>query len=167
MPETRRQDKPSNRILSLFVALLLPLIVGGIGAVITGSSLGDWYPTLTKPSWNPPGWLFGPVWTSLYLLMGYASYRVFQLGWGRAEVRVALQFYGAQLIFNLGWSVLFFGLQRPDLALIEIIVLLALVIVTMIRFGLLDRIAGWLLLPYAAWTTFASLLNASIWWLNR
>lgn len=153
--------------LSLIIALVVPLAVGGLGGWATAQSVETWYPTLEKPSWNPPAWVFGPVWTTLYLLMGFAAWRVWRLGWNQPAVRAALGFFVLQLIFNLAWSTLFFGARRPDLALLEVIVLLALVGVTMARFMALERLAGWLLLPYLLWTGFATSLNASIWWLNR
>jgi benzodiazapine receptor len=154
-------------ILTLVIALVIPLAVGGLGGWATARSVETWYPTLAKPSWNPPPWIFGPVWTTLYLLMGFAAWRIWRLGWDGPAVRAALGFFALQLLFNLAWSFLFFGFQRLDLALIEIIVLLALVGVTTLRFLSLDRLAGWLLLPYLLWTAFASVLNATIWWLNR
>ena len=159
--------KKRTALLALALGLAIPLAVGGLGAWATAGALNDWYPALQKPSWNPPNWIFGPVWTALYLMMGYASYRVFRQGWESSAVRKALGFYGAQLGFNLAWSFLFFGLQRPDLALIEILILVVLVSVTLYHFIRLDRIAGWLLVPYLAWTLFATSLNASIWWLNQ
>lgn len=157
----------SVRIAGLLIAVLIPLIVGGLGGLATGSSVGNWYPTLTKPSWNPPSWLFGPVWTTLFLLMGVASWRVWVSQRVDLDPPNSLGLYGLQLLFNLAWSVLFFGFRRPDLALLEIGVLLVLVLGTTLRFYQADRLAGWLLIPYLAWTSFAALLNASIWWLNR
>lgn len=159
--------KKSTVALTLALALAIPLAVGGLGAWATAGALNDWYPALQKPGWNPPDWIFGPVWTILYLMMGYASWRIVRLGWESSAVRKALAVYTAQLVFNLGWSFLFFGFQRPDLALVEILFLLLLVLVTLMYFIRLDRIAGWLLVPYLGWTFFATSLNASIWWLNR
>lgn len=158
---------PIRQGLSLLVAIAIPLVIGGIGGVVTANTVSSWYPTLNLPSWNPPNWLFGPVWTTLYVLMGIAAWRVWRLGTSDPAVRAALFFFGLQLLFNLGWSLLFFGAQRLDLALIEILVLLALLAVTTLRFFALDRWAGWLLVPYLGWTTFATILNSTIWWLNR
>lgn len=153
--------------LSLALALAIPFAAAALGGWITASSVETWYPTLQKPSWNPPSWLFAPVWTVLYLLMGLAAWRIWRLGWQEPAVRGALLFFALQLVFNVAWSFLFFGFQRLDLALLEILVLLALIVVTVLRFGALDRLAGWLLVPYLLWTAFASALNATIWWLNR
>jgi benzodiazapine receptor len=156
-----------RRIVSLAISVAIPLVIGGIGGVVTANTVGDWYPTLNLPSWNPPTWLFGPVWTILYVLMGVAAWRIWRLGPADAAVRGALIAFGLQLLFNLCWSLLFFGAQRIDLALLEIVVLLCLVLITTLRFAALDRWAGWLLAPYLAWTTFAAILNGAIWWLNR
>ncbi len=157
----------ARAILTLVIALLIPLAVGGLGGWATSRSVESWYPTLAKPSWNPPSWVFGLVWTALYLLMGLAAWRIWRLGWEDPAVRTALGLFALQLLFNLAWSFLFFAFQRLDLALIEIIILLALVAVTTLRFLSLDRVSGLLLVPYLLWTAFATLLNASIWWLNR
>jgi benzodiazapine receptor len=164
---TMDNASPLRTVLSLAAAIAVPLIIGGIGGMVTANTVGSWYPTLNLPSWNPPNWLFAPVWTTLYILMGIAAWRVWRLGGAEPAVRAALFFFGLQLLFNLGWSLLFFGAQRLDLALMEILVLLALLVVTTLRFSALDRWAGWLLVPYLAWTTFATVLNGTIWWLNR
>lgn len=153
--------------ISFVLALLLPLLIGFLGSLATNAGLESWYPTLQKPPWNPPAWLFGPVWTTLFLLMGLASWRIWRIGWDSAEVRSALLFFGLQLIFNVGWSLFFFTFQRLDLALLEILVLWSLILVTVLRFFALDRLAGWLLLPYLLWTSFAAFLNGTLWWLNR
>jgi tryptophan-rich sensory protein len=160
-------SSPLNTIISLGIALLIPLAVGFLGGLATSTSVQTWYPTLQKPGWNPPAWLFTPVWITLFVLMGLAAWRVWQVGWEHPGVRAALFFFGFQLVFNLGWSVFFFTFQRLDLALLEILVLLALIFVTMMRFLALDRLAGWLLLPYLLWTSFAAILNGTLWWLNR
>jgi tryptophan-rich sensory protein len=111
--------------------------------------------------------VFGPVWTTLYLMMGVASWLAWRQGFARPEVRGALAFYGVQLVFNLAWSWLFFGLRRPFIALIDIVVLLALIAITALRFAAVSGPAAVLLLPYLAWVAFATALNAAYWWLNR
>ncbi len=151
----------------LLIALLLPLAIGGVGAMGTSASVTTWYPTLVRPSFAPPSWVFGPVWTLLYLMMGFASWLVLRAGPARPEVRAALALYLVQLVFNLLWSFLFFGLRRPDIAFVEILVLLALIVATIARFAPVSRPAAWLLAPYAAWVAFASALNGAFWWLNR
>jgi tryptophan-rich sensory protein len=156
-----------RRALALLVALSIPLGVGALGSFFTFGSVRDWYPTLVQPSFAPPTWVFGPVWTTLYAMMGLASWLVGRQGLARPEVRSALAVYGVQLVFNLAWSGLFFGLRNPLLALIEIVVLLALIVLTTLRFTAVSRVAAALMLPYLAWVAFATALNGAFWWLNR
>jgi translocator protein len=148
--------------LALFVGACLA--VGAIGGAITATSVGSWYQALAKPVFNPPDWVFGPVWTMLYVLMGIAGWRV----WRRNDPARgrALALFGVQLALNLGWSVLFFGLRRIDLATAEIAVLFAAIVATAAAFWRIDRMAGALLVPYALWVGYASALTASIWRLN-
>lgn len=153
---------------ALVLALVLPQIVGGLGAVATASSVSTWYRRLRKPSWNPPRWLFGPVWTLLYLAMGAASWLV----WRRRReagqpAGLELGLYGTQLGLNLLWSVLFFGRRRLDWALAEIGLLWAAILATLVTFYRAEPLAGLLLVPYQLWTTFAAALNAAVWRLNR
>lgn len=154
-------------VISLVVALVIPLVVGGIGGFATTSSLSDWYRVIERPSWTPPDWIFGPVWTFLYLVIGVASWLVWRQGWDSPGVRGALSLFGVQLILNLLWSVIFFGLRSPSWALLEIVVLWVMILLTMVQFYRLNTIAGLLFVPYQLWVTFATALNAAIWWLNR
>jgi tryptophan-rich sensory protein len=157
-----------SNIVALVIALAAPFLVAAIGGIATASSVSTWYPTLNKPAWNPPAWLFGPVWTLLYLMMGIASWLVWQKRvQNEAQVRRALGWYGLQLGLNLFWSVIFFGLRQVGLALIEIVALWSTLLITIVKFGRIRRDAAGLLLPYLLWTTFAAALNATIWWLNR
>ncbi len=156
-----------TRLLQLLVSLALPLGVGALSGIATSSAVRDWYPGLAKPPFNPPAWVFGPVWTALYLLMGVALYLVWREGWQRPEVRHAITLFIAQLALNGLWSVLFFGLRAPGLALVDIAVLWALIAMTVVASWRVAPLAGGLLLPYLAWVSFAAVLNASIWWLNR
>jgi len=156
-----------TELLSLAAYVAIPLIVGILGGIATGSSTDKWYRTIRKPSWNPPDWLFGPVWTLLYLLMGVALWLVSSSGWSDPRVQIAVFLFGAQLLFNLLWSVIFFGLRRPGWALAEILVLWVLILFMVLQFYLLRPLAGLLLVPYQVWVTFAAGLNASIWSLNR
>ena len=157
-----------SNALGLLVALLLPFLVAGVGGIVTSSSVSTWYPTLNKPAWNPPPWLFGPVWTALYLLMGIASWLVWQKrSENEAQVRRALGWYGLQLGLSLLWSVIFFGLRQVGLALIEIVALWSALATTGVKFWHIRRDAAGLLAPYFLWATFAAALNAAIWWLNR
>lgn len=147
----------------LFVVLCLS--VGAIGGLVTAESVGSWYPTLQRPSFNPPDWIFGPVWTLLYTVMGYSVWRVWS-SFKAPKRRCALILFGIQLFFNLGWSVIFFGLQEIAFAFIHIIALDLLVGVTIFFFWRIDRLAGLVLVPYLVWLLFATVLNAMIWHLN-
>ena len=153
--------------LRLLVSLAAPLLVGGLASLATARGVKEWYPTLVKPAFNPPAWIFGPVWTALYILMGIATFLVWQKGWDSRQVRVALVAFSLQLILNGLWSLLFFGLRSPGLAFAEIIILWAAILLTLIWYWRVTTAAGLLLLPYAAWVTFAAVLNGSIWILNR
>ena len=149
------------------MAVSLPLVVGVLGSFTTMDAVREWYPTLVRPSFAPPTWVFGPVWTTLYVMMGAASWLVWRQGFAKPEVRSALALYGVQLVFNLAWSSLFFGLRQPFVALIEIGLLLALIAITGLRFAAVSRTAAVLMVPYLAWVAFATVLNGGFWWLNR
>ena len=149
----------------LLLSILVAHAAGIIGSVATSSSLSTWYQTLALPSWNPPNWLFGPVWLTLYTLMGIAAYMIW-LEKKSSKRDEALVLYGSQLVLNTIWSLLFFGAQNPGLAFGEIIILLGLIILTTRSFFRLNRTAGWLMVPYIAWVSFATILNGTIWYLN-
>ena len=157
--------KPSQDAVALVVFLVLCLAVSGIGGGITATSVGTWYQTLQKPPFNPPDWVFAPVWTILYILMAIAGWRV----WRRTRFEAggkALTVFAVQLGLNLLWSYLFFGLQQIGLALIEIIILLLAITVNTALFWRIDRLAGALFVPYVLWVTYATVLNGSLWLLN-
>lgn len=139
-------------------------IAGAIGSWATFPNVRDWFPLLQKPSWNPPGWLFGPVWTTLYVLMGVAVWRAWRAGGPAAPRQVRLYF--VQLFFNALWSVLFFGLKQPAWALADIVVLWGLLVWLQAGLWRSDRLAGALWLPYLLWVSFATALNAAIVRLN-
>ena len=150
--------------LALAVSLALVAAVSAAGSLVTVPKISGWYAALAKPAFNPPAWVFGPVWSTLYVLMAVAAWRIWSMtGPRRVE---ALWLYGAQLALNAAWSQVFFGLERPGWALAVILALLATVAVTTWRFWSIDRIAGWLMLPYVAWVAFASVLNGTIVRLN-
>jgi translocator protein len=158
-----------SRIVDLGGLLLLTAVclgVGALGGAVTAGSVASWYPTLVKPSFNPPSWVFGPVWTALYLLMAIAAWRV----WRAADpgtARRTLAVFALQLALNLGWSTAFFGLRDIGLAVLVIVALDLAVLTMVILFGRIDRIAAWLLAPYLAWIAFATVLNIAIWRLNQ
>lgn len=141
------------------------LAVGAIGGAVTSSSVGTWYQQLRKPSFNPPNWIFAPVWTALYIAMAVAAWRVWRQR-GLEGARSALVLFAAQLALNLGWSVLFFGVRQIGLALVEILILLATIVAMALAFRRVDGIAALLLIPYVLWVSFATVLNAAIWRLN-
>jgi translocator protein len=153
--------------IRLLAFLLVPLLVGAGSGFLTGGAVRDWYPSLVRPSFAPPSWVFGPVWTALYLMMGLAAWLVWRKAGTIPAGRVALGLFALQLVLNGLWSVLFFGLRAPGPALIEIVVLWAAIAATLRAFRRVDAVAGWLLVPYLAWVTFAAILNAGFWWLNR
>lgn len=145
----------------LIIWVLVSLAAGGIGALATRQAR-EFYAGLSKPSWAPPGWLFGPVWTVLYLLMGVAAWLVWRReGW--AAARGPLTLYIVQLAVNAAWSWIFFAWRRGALAFVDIVVLLGLIVATMIGFARIDRVAALLLLPYLAWVAYATALTYSIW----
>ena len=160
MARSKRQE-----LAALGGFILLCLAVSGLGGLATSTSVGTWYQTLAKPPFNPPDWIFAPVWTSLYILMAISGWRIWRLPRSLAR-KHALVAFGIQLTLNLLWSFLFFGMRNIGLGLSEIVLLLGSIIVTTSLFWRLDRPAGVLFLPYVAWVSFATVLNASLWLLN-
>ncbi|KQB38511.1 Tryptophan-rich sensory protein [Flavobacterium aquidurense] len=143
-------------------------MVGYSASVVTRPSVETWYPTIIKPVFNPPNWIFMPVWTLLYILMAVAAGLVWdKIKEQNEEVKKALGFFLIQLTLNAIWSYIFFGLKNPMLALIEIALLWLMIYETYLKFIKINKTAGYLLIPYMAWVAFAGILNASIWWLNR
>jgi tryptophan-rich sensory protein len=138
-----------------------------IGNRLTDTNNDSWYAGLDKPPFNPPGWVFGVVWTVLYVLMAVAGWLGWRRGSGKSEVKTATTLYCVQLGLNVLWTGLFFAARAPLVALLEIVVLWAAIFAWMRQSAKLDGRTRWMILPYLAWTSFAALLNASIWWLNR
>ncbi|MCX7772783.1 MAG: tryptophan-rich sensory protein [Clostridia bacterium] len=150
---------------TLLISVLFSLGVGLVSGFLSMNDPAE-YANLSKPSFAPPSTLFGPVWIVLYILMGYAAYRVYKAGFCREEAKDALFYYGSQLIFNFMWSFLFFRFHLRGVALLDLVVLLIFVIITTIKFFKIDHKAGLLMLPYIVWLIFAAILNFSIWRLN-
>jgi benzodiazapine receptor len=150
----------------LLVCIAIPLLAGAIGSIFTMEAIPTWYATLQKPSFSPPAWVFGPVWTTLFILMGIALYIVVKDGTGTAPVRHAIAFFGAQILANTLWSFLFFGMRSPFLGLIDILLLVVLIAGTMVTFYRVSKAAAWLLVPYLCWVCFATAVNAAVWVLN-
>lgn len=153
-------------ILKLCVSIITCLAAGLIGSVFTRTAIPTWYAGLAKPPFTPPNWVFGPVWTILYVLMGVAAFLVWRKGWGYREVRVGLITFLVQLLLNALWSTVFFGLKSPLAGVIVIVGLWVVLLFTLLRFFKLSAAAGWLLVPYILWVSFAAVLNFSVWLLN-
>ena len=146
--------------------VVLCVTVGYLSGLVTRESILTWYVTLNKPSFNPPNWVFAPVWTLLYIMMGVAAGMIWTSNSDEQTTKNALGFFAIQLGLNALWSYLFFGLHNPLLALIEIILLWLMIFETYNLFKKIHKTAGFLMLPYLVWVSFATILNASIWWLN-
>jgi len=153
------------KIRALFLSIILAQLAGVIGSLFTAASVRDWYDVLILPSFAPPSWVFGPVWIILYTSMGIAAYLIW-IQKKNHESRRALSVYGIHLVLNTLWSILFFGLRSPGLAFVEILILLGFIMYTTILFWKIDTRAGWLMVPYIAWVSFASVLNGAIYFLN-
>lgn len=153
------------KIVAPIISIVIAQMAGVIGSIFTAESVETWYSTIEKPFWNPPNWVFGPVWTLLYVFMGIAAYLIWR-NREKSGAKLALVFYGVQLFLNTLWSILFFGLQNPSLAFIEIVILLVFILITIILFWRISRLAALLLVPYIAWVFFATVLNFSIMQLN-
>ena len=165
MSVEKNKQKTMNRYFKLFISILSPLVIGALSGLATASSVKTWYVTLHKPFVNPPNYLFGPVWTTLYLLMGFSLFMI----WNSPSTELrqkAIRIFYLQLFLNFWWSFLFFQFHLIGLAFIEI-VLIWLSIFWMIRvFSKINTIAAYLQIPYLLWVSFATILNGSIWWLN-
>jgi len=155
-----------KNIFLAFVSILIAQLAGAIGSVFTANSIQDWYAFLEKPVFSPPNWLFAPAWITLYILMGIAAFLVWKKKDDLSFRNCALKLYGINLILNVLWSIIFFGLKNPGLAFAEIIVLWILILVITIKFFRISRIAGFLFVPYLFWVSFASVLNYFVWQLN-
>ena len=157
--------KPKE-IAKLLGFIFLCQLAGIIGSVFTFQAIPGWYAQLVKPEFSPPNWVFGPVWITLYTLMGISAYMIYKKGFEKKNVKLALSFFGGQLILNALWSILFFGLQSPLSALVCIIALLLMILATMVLFWRISKNAALLMIPYVLWVSFASILNYFIWALN-
>lgn len=166
-PQDRTPWQPTFARQAAWLGGLLAIcfLSAGIGGALTATSVGGWYRTLAKPTWNPPDWVFGPVWTTLYALMAIAAWLVWRRDGFRAA-RGPLGWFAVQLGLNVAWSAIFFGLQRPGVAFAEILLLWLAIAATTIAFWQRASFAAWLFVPYWAWTTFAAVLNGTIWRLN-
>lgn len=151
----------------LLFSIVLCEGAGLVGSLFTFSAISNWYVTLNKPSFSPPNYLFGPVWITLYALMGVSLYLIWQENIKKKEVKESLQAFGIHLFFNATWSMMFFGLRNSLLGLINILILWILIVIVIYKFYKINKTSGLLLLPYLVWVSFATYLNYSVWVLNR
>nr|WP_299387395.1 TspO/MBR family protein [Allomuricauda sp.] len=155
-----------KKLTYIIIAVIVCLLIGFLSSFATQSSVNDWYADLIKPEFNPPNWVFAPVWTILYILMGISAGIVWSKGFHHIWVKTALYHFGFQLLFNALWSIVFFGLKNPFWAFLVILVLLTLIMLTIKWFRVVSKWASYLLVPYLLWVCFATLLNYKIWELN-
>jgi translocator protein len=155
-----------NNFFKLIIAVGISEFAGIIGSVFTVSAIVTWYPTLVMPMISPPSWVFGPVWTILYALMGIAAFLIWKKGLEKKEIKAALVVFVIQLFLNTIWSIIFFGLLSPGWALIEIALLWSAIFWTIVVFYKISKVAAYLLIPYLLWVSFAVYLNYAIWTLN-
>ena len=154
-----------NRYIKLSLCITFPLLIGGISGYATATSINDWYVGINKPSFNPPNYLFGPVWTILYILMGISFYRILQSP-QNTQQKNAIIIFCIQLFLNFCWSFLFFNFQLLGISFIEIIMMWISILTMIYTFSKIDKTAAYLQIPYLLWVSFASVLNGSIWFLN-
>ena len=155
-----------KKLVYIVISMTVCLLIGILASFATQSSVNDWYLTLNKPSFNPPNWIFGPVWGVLYILMGVAAGIVWSKGIYHLWVKTALYHFAFQLLFNALWSIVFFGFQSPFWALVVILTLLILILLTIRWFKVVSKVAAVLMIPYFLWVCFATFLNYKIWEMN-
>jgi translocator protein len=155
-----------RKILKLIISIAVPLAVGSVSGLFTVSEISGWYQTINKPSWNPPSWIFAPVWTTLYIMMGIALYLVWTAEVKPAMKKTAIAFFVIQLVFNFFWSFIFFKQHQIGLAFVEIFVMFVFILMTIFSFARINKAAAWLLVPYISWVSFATILTYTIWQLN-
>lgn len=160
--QKRKAKKLDLKVLLAWV--ILCELAGVVGSIVTVSAIPTWYVTLVKPMFSPPNWVFGPVWTTLYFLMGIAAYRIGRIGTNR--IKTDLVVFIVQLVLNVAWSFIFFGMHAIPAAFVEIAVLWVSIVLLVIRFERHDKVSAYLLLPYLLWVSFAMVLNYNLWLLN-
>ena len=160
-------DKIISSTWKLFIAILICEGTGIISGLIANTGMNPWFDTLNKPWWNPPAYLFAPVWTLLYLLMGISLWLIWKSNTPAPQKINLIILFALQLFLNFWWSIIFFKFHSPSLALLNIILMLILILLTIINFSKFSKAAAWLLVPYIAWVSFATILNYTIWILNK
>lgn len=152
--------------MKLVISILIPVLVGFVSGFFTQSGVDGWYAAANKPSFNPPNWVFAPVWTTLYVLMGIALFLIWRTDAEKNIKQTAIILFAIQLALNFFWSIIFFKFQQTGWAFVEIIAMWLMILITITWFGKINPAAAWLLVPYISWVSFASVLNYSIWKLN-
>jgi tryptophan-rich sensory protein len=152
--------------MKLFISIAITLLVGAIAGYFTTSGVNGWYAVANKPSFNPPNWLFAPVWTALYIMMGIALYLVWSKDFSKDIKQTAFVLFAVQLALNFAWSFIFFYAKQPGWAFVDIVIMWVAILLTIWWFGKISPLSAWLLVPYISWVSFASLLNFYIWKLN-
>jgi translocator protein len=152
--------------IKLIISIAIPVAIGATSGFFTVTGVESWYQTINKPSWNPPSWIFGPVWTSLYVMMGIALYLVWKSDSSSILKKTAFILFAVQLLFNFFWSFIFFNQQQVGWALVEMLIMWVLILLTIFAFANVSKTAAWLLVPYIVWVSFAAILNFTIWKLN-
>lgn len=155
-----------NNAAKLIISIVIPVAIGTTAGFFTATGVDSWYQTIGKPSWNPPNWIFAPVWTTLYVLMGIALFLVWKPDAGDIAKKRAITLFAVQLVLNFFWSFIFFNQQQPGWALVEIVVMWVSILLTIFAFAKVSKTAAWLLVPYISWVSFATILNYTIWKLN-
>ena len=154
-------------VWKLVIAILLCEFTGILSAFVSQTSNNEWFLSLNKPSWNPPSYLFAPVWTFLYLLMGISLWLVWKSKVPEHKKKQACLVFAVQLFLNFWWSILFFRFHSPGIAFIDIVLMIVMILATIFAFARISRAAAWLLVPYISWVCFAAILNYTIWSMNR
>ncbi|GAA3519513.1 tryptophan-rich sensory protein [Aquimarina addita] len=155
-----------KKLFRIGITVSTCLLIGFMSSIATQSSISSWYTILKKPTFTPPNWLFAPVWTVLYIMMGVAAGIIWNKGFYHKWVKIALYHFGFQLLLNAAWSIFFFGMRNPLIALLDIIALFILLLFTIKWFKVVNSTAAYLLIPYLIWVAYATALNFSIWQLN-
>lgn len=155
-----------NSYLKLFISIFICLAIGGVSGYLTSNEIPTWYMTLNKPSFNPPNWIFAPVWTTLYILMGISFWLVWKSSTEEAVKNRAMVFFIIQLVLNFFWSIIFFSFHQLGFAMIEIVLMWIFILFSIISFYPISKAASYLLIPYICWVSFASVLNFAVWRLN-
>jgi tryptophan-rich sensory protein len=153
--------------IKLVISIVVPLVVGGISGFFTKPEISTWFQTIKKPDWQPPNWLFGPIWTILYIMMGIAFYLIWKKDAEASKKRTAVTLWIVQLVLNFFWSFVFFKQHQIDWALGEIVILWFFILLTIFTFARINKMAAWILVPYISWVSFAGILTYTIWQLNR